>query len=277
MKKVISLALALIMCAALFCGCSEAQTDNTKTIASLEDLDGCKVAVQVATTSDDIVSELVENGKTIEINRYEKVTQCFDDLSLDRVDAVLVDSVVAAYYMGSDADKYTIAWESTEGEPMGICLRKDSAELAAIIEAAVDTLYYDGTISTIAKKHFGNDFTAGLRTVTEKPVIDLAKAKELTGGTLKVGCEVGYPPMEYVDNDGVTYVGFDIDLAKAIAELLEIEVEFTNTAWDGIFAALEKGEYDCIMSAVSITPERQAKYILTEPYVANKQQIVIAK
>jgi polar amino acid transport system substrate-binding protein len=275
MKKLISLVLVLVMCAAIFCGCGS--EGEKKTIKALEDLDGCKVAVQIATTSDDIVSELVENGKTITVNRYEKVTQCFDDLSLGRVDAVLVDSVVAAYYMGSDADKFEIAWESTEGEPMGICLKKTSTELAALIEAAVDTLYYDGTISTLAKKHFGNDFTAGLRTVTEKPVIDTAKAKQLTGGTLKVGAEIGYPPMEYLADDGTTYIGFDIDVAKAIAEVLDVEVEFTNTAWDGIFAALEKGEFDCIMSAVSITPERQEKYILTEPYVSNRQQIVVAK
>ena len=275
MKKVLSLVLVLIMCTALFCGCNS-ETEK-KTIKALEDLDGCKVAVQVSTTSDDIVTELIEGGKTIEVNRYEKVTQCFDDLKLDRVDAVLVDSVVAAYYMGAEADKFEIAWESTEGEPMGICLQKDSTELAALIEAAVDTLYYNGKISEIAKKYFGNDFTAGLRTVTEAPAIDTAKAQELTGGTLKVGTEIGYPPMEYLDDDGVTYIGFDIEIAKALAEVLGLEVEYVNTAWDGIFAALEKGEFDCIMSAVSITPERQEKYILTEPYVSNKQQIVVAK
>lgn len=275
MKKILSLMLVLIMCAALFCGCgSEAEKKNIK---SLEDLDGCKVAVQVATTSDDIVTELVEGGKTITVNRYEKVTQCFDDLSLGRVDAVLVDSVVAAYYMGSDADKYEIAWESTEGEPMGICLNKNSAELAEVIEAAIDTLYYNGKMAEIAKKHFGNDFTAGLRTVTEAPVIDTAKIKTITNGVLTVGAEVGYPPMEYLADDGVTYIGFDIDVANAVAELLGLEVKIVNTAWDGIFAALEKGEFDCIMSAVSITEERQQKYILTDPYVANKQQIVVAK
>lgn len=275
MKKVLSLVLVLVMCAAVFCGCGN--DTEKKEIKALEDLDGCKVAVQVSTTSDDLVTELIEGGKTIEVNRYEKVTQCFDDLKLDRVEAVLVDSVVAAYYMGADADSFEIAWESTEGEPMGICLQKDSTELAEAIEAAIDTLYYNGKISEIAKKYFGNDFTAGLRNVTEEPVIDKAKIKTITDGKLTVGTEIGYPPMEYLDDDGVTYIGFDIEIAKAIAEVLGLEITFVNTAWDGIFAALEKGEFDCIMSAVSITEERQEKYILTEPYVSNKQQIVVKK
>lgn len=275
MKKVLSLVLVLVMCAALFCGCGEKEK---KAITNLNDLDGCIVAVQTATTSHDILNELVAEGKKIEIMPYEKVTQCFDELQLSRVDAVLVDSVVAAYYLtGEQKDLFEVAWTSEDGEPMGICLNKDSAELAAIIEAAIDTLYYDGTISELATKHFGNDFTAGLRTVTEAPSIDKVRARELTGGILKIGMEIGYPPMEYLDTDGKTALGFDVDIAKAIGELLGVEVEFINTAWDGIFAGLEKGEYDCIISAVSITDERQAKYILTEPYVSNKQQIIVAK
>ncbi len=275
MKKVLSLVLVLVMCAAVFCGCSEKEK---KAITNLNDLDGCIVAVQTATTSHDILNELVAEGKKIEIMPYEKVTQCFDDLTVGRADAVLVDSVVAAYYLtGDQKDKFEVAWTSEDGEPMGICLNKDSAELAAIIEAAIDTLYYDGTISELATKHFGNDFTAGLRDVKEAPAIDKVRARELTGGILKVGMEIGYPPMEYLASDGKTKLGFDVDIANEIGELLGIEVEFINTAWDGIFAGLEKGEYDCIISAVSITEERQAKYILTEPYVSNKQQIIVAK
>ena len=81
MKKILSLILVLVMCAALFCGCGNNDAEK-KEIKSLEDLDGCKVAVQVSTTSDDIITELVEGGKVIEVNRYEKVTQCFDDLEL---------------------------------------------------------------------------------------------------------------------------------------------------------------------------------------------------
>ena len=247
-------------------------------INSLDDLDGRIVAVQVATTSHDIVNGLVENGLDIDIMPYEKITQCFDDLQVGRADAVLADSVVAAYYlMGNNADRFEITWTSEDGEPMGICFSKNSAELAELVEAAIDTLYYNGTMSELAVRHFGNDFTAGLRTVRKAPVIDRARAQALTGGVLKVGLEVGYPPMEYLASDGKTYIGFDIDVAYAIGELLGVEVEFVNTAWDGIFAGLDKGEYDCIISAVSITPERQDKYILTEPYVSNKQQIIVAK
>ena len=100
------------------------------------------------------------------------------------------------------------------------------------------------------------------------------KGALIKSGVLSVGCEVGYPPMEYTTEDGLTNIGFDIDVGKAIAALLGLEWELIDTSWEGIFASLDKGEYDCIISAVSITPDRQQRFILTEPYVANALCIV---
>ncbi len=133
-------------------------------ISTLEELDGKSVAVQAETTADVLVTGLIEDGLVIEnYNQYEKILTCFDDLKTERVDAVLVDSVVAAYYMGEDAALYDIVWESDEPEPMAICLKKGNDELTAEIEAAVDALYADGTFATIATKYFGYDVTEGLR------------------------------------------------------------------------------------------------------------------
>ena len=148
-----------------------------------------------------------------------------------------------------------------------------SAKLAAAVEAAIDTMYFDGSMKELANKDFGDDFTAGLRDVKEQPTIpkDFTTIKQ---GTLMVGLECGYPPMEYFDTDGTTMVGFDIDVANKLGELLGLKVEFVDTAWDGIFAGLDKGLYDCIISSVSITPERQQNYILTEPYVSNRLCLV---
>ena len=89
--------------------------------------------------------------------------------------------------------------------------------------------------------------------------------------------EFGYPPMEYSDDAGLEYQGVDIDFAKALGEVLGVDIEFVNTAWDGIFAGLDKEQYDVIISSVSITPERQAAYDLTEPYVSNQLVIVTLK
>lgn len=94
-------------------------------------------------------------------------------------------------------------------------------------------------------------------------------------GVLKVGMEIGYPPMEYYDVDGKTPIGFDVALGNAVAERLGLTVEFIDTAWDGIFAGLETNKYDVVMSSATITPERLESMDFSAPYVGNGQAIVV--
>jgi polar amino acid transport system substrate-binding protein len=71
-------------------------------------------------------------------------------------------------------------------------------------------------------------------------------------GKLMVGMEIGYPPMEYYDADGTTPIGFDVEVSKAVADYLGLEIEYVDTAWDGIFAGVNTDKYDVIFSSVSI-------------------------
>ena len=99
----------------------------------------------------------------------------------------------------------------------------------------------------------------------------------LKDGVLKVGMEIGYPPMEYFEADGKTPAGFDVQLAKALADKLGLTVEIIDTAWDGIFAGLDTNRYDVIISAVTITDDRKKNYDFTMPYIGNGQSIVLRK
>ncbi|SHE40772.1 substrate-binding periplasmic protein [Alkalibacter saccharofermentans] len=94
------------------------------------------------------------------------------------------------------------------------------------------------------------------------------------GDVLRIGVDDSYPPMEYRDENN-ELVGFDIALARAIGEKLDMEVEFVSTAWDGIFQGLETQNYDVIISSVSITPSRLETFLFSEPYLANGQVIVV--
>ena len=275
MKKVLAVLFAVLFAVSLTaCGDTNAAPAD---IQSPDDFAGKKVSVQTGTTAADALLEMKEEGVDVNIMPYEQITQCFEDLKLGRVDAVYVDSVVAAYYLAGEDSEYQVVWKSEEGEPMGICLSKDKAEMGEQIEAAIDTLYYNGKISEIAIKHFGTDVTEGVREVTEEPVIDTSKVQTITEGKLLIGAEMGYPPMEYTDDSGLEYIGFDVDMGKEIGALLGLEVEFVNTSFDGIFEGLGKNQYDCIISGVSILPERQEKYFMGEPYLSNQVVIVTKK
>lgn len=272
MRRLFALIAAAAMLVALLAACGS--SSGGKTVNSPADFDGAKIAVQDETTADESIADMIADGMAIEVLRYPQVINCFDDLKAGRVDAVYVDSVVAAFYT-TDSDEYKRVWLSTEREDLGICLSKGSENLRDAINAAVDMLYYNGKMAEIGQKHFGDDF-GGVRNVTSEPVIPALSDDDLKKpGTLMVGTEIGYPPMEYYAGDGTTPIGFDIDVSRAIAEVLGLQYEVVDTAWDGIFAGVDRGDYDCIISSVSITPDRLQNFLFTEPYIANALCIVV--
>ena len=104
--------------------------------------------------------------------------------------------------------------------------------------------------------------------------VDMSGVKLMQDGVLTVGMEIGYPPFEDFAEDGTTPIGYDVDFAKALGEKLGVTVNFVNTAWDGIFQGIGVN-YDCVISAVTITEERKASMLFSEPYINNYQAVVV--
>jgi His/Glu/Gln/Arg/opine family amino acid ABC transporter permease subunit len=94
-----------------------------------------------------------------------------------------------------------------------------------------------------------------------------------SSGVLRVGTEGVYSPFSYHDANN-ELVGYDVDVAKAVGEKLGVRVEFVETPWDAMFAALEANRFDVVANEVTINPERQAKYDLSEPYSVGEGVIV---
>ena len=90
-----------------------------------------------------------------------------------------------------------------------------------------------------------------------------------------VATDATWPPMQFI-NEQRELVGFDIDLMRMIAAEAGMEVEFRNTAWDGIFAGLAAGQYDAIISSVTITEERRQTMDFSIPYI-NAGQVLIVR
>jgi len=94
--------------------------------------------------------------------------------------------------------------------------------------------------------------------------------------TVTVATDATWPPMESVDAKK-NIVGFDIDFLKAVAKEAGFKAVFKNTAWDGIFAGIEAGKYDAIISSVTITDERKKTMDFSEPYINAGQILVVPK
>ncbi|MGP9545605.1 transporter substrate-binding domain-containing protein [Psychrobacter sp. AOP7-B1-25] len=80
------------------------------------------------------------------------------------------------------------------------------------------------------------------------------------GGTINVGTEGTYPPFTYHDESG-KLTGYDVEVTRAVADKLGVDVEFKETQWDAMLAGLDSGRFDMVANQVSLTtPERKAKY-----------------
>lgn len=91
---------------------------------------------------------------------------------------------------------------------------------------------------------------------------------------LKVGTSADFPPFEFQDEKTGAYLGFDVDLIQAVGAAADMEVQIVNTAWDGLIPGLLTGNYDCIVSAMTITDERLKAVAFSDPYFSAGQVIV---
>lgn len=91
-----------------------------------------------------------------------------------------------------------------------------------------------------------------------------------------VGAGGTYRPFEY-ENSDKQLEGFDIDLIKAIAQAENFKIKLINTPWEGIFATLDNGERDIIISGITITDKRKKSVDFSLPYFPAEQVIVTQK
>jgi polar amino acid transport system substrate-binding protein len=113
-------------------------------------------------------------------------------------------------------------------------------------------------------------------TIIALAIIAAALPSAAAGKSCTVATDATWPPMEMV-NAEKQIVGFDIDYLTAVAKEAGFAVTFKNTAWDGIFAGIEAGQYDVIASSVTITDERKKKYDFSAPYIDIGQILVVPK
>ncbi len=98
---------------------------------------------------------------------------------------------------------------------------------------------------------------------------------DLGGRTVTVAVENAYPPFNYIDEATNLGVGWDYDAVTEICSRINCVPEFTQAAWDGIFPAMEAGEYDMLADGVTYTAERDQTVDFSTPYVTIGQVLLI--
>ena len=243
MKKIICLVLALIMCTFALASCGK----------------------------DDL-----QVGK--EYRAHDGQMDVLLQLNAGSIDVGVMDSIMAGYYMSQDTN-YSNSLMIIEDldlatEQYGIAARKGSGLIKKINEAMIE-LANDGVVDELAEKYGIKSELCIDKNAKVDPMTDAEKEdwdyivsqdKFIVGYTL-------FAPIAYEENNEL--IGFDIELAKAVAEKLDLNVEFKEIDWDSKETLLAAKSIDCIWNGMTITEERLANMEISIPYLNNKQVAVI--
>jgi ABC-type amino acid transport substrate-binding protein len=93
------------------------------------------------------------------------------------------------------------------------------------------------------------------------------------GEKLTVGSDIPYPPFE--QGKAPHYTGFDVELMEAIAEKMGRTAEFQDTSFETIFRDVAQGKFDAVISAATITEEREKAVDFSNPYYLSEQAILV--
>ncbi|RMS85917.1 cystine ABC transporter substrate-binding protein [Pseudomonas savastanoi] len=129
---------------------------NADTIKTAKDLTGKKVGVGLGTNYEQWLKENVPGAI---VKTYDDDPSKIQDLSVGRIDAILVDRLAALEMATKTKNKLVPAGDAFSRQESGIALRKGEPELQAAIDKAIDKLRADGTLEKLSKKYFNADVT----------------------------------------------------------------------------------------------------------------------
>ena len=240
-----------------------------------------KLGVQSGTTSDTYAAAELANA---EVSAFDSIDLAIEALKQGDVDFVLGDLPTLKFYQ-ADSDGLSIAGSFSE-EDFGIGVAPGEADLLAAINVALGEIIASGEYDTIFAASFGDEIVVltddtDANTATAYPETATGTlAAALDAGTLAFGTDPYYPPFESYDTDNTTMVGFDVDMANAIAA--KIGAAYNNTNFTATMVektgdellAFGYDNYDATLSAMTKTAQRAENTDFSRAYYSSKQGIL---
>ena len=93
-------------------------------------------------------------------------------------------------------------------------------------------------------------------------------------GKMTIATSPDFPPFESLEGNEV--VGIEVDIMKLICAELGVEVEFVQMDFDSVLVGIQAAKYDCAMSGITVTPEREKNMLFTDAYY-NAAQVIVVK
>ena len=107
----------------------------------------------------------------------------------------------------------------------------------------------------------------------EAEVAEAAESEALADGVLTVGTNAEFPPYEY--HDGGEIVGIDVEIAKAIADKMGMELEIEDVAFDSVIPEITSGKADMGLAGMTVTEDRKVSVDFSDTYAKASQMIIV--
>ncbi len=117
----------------------------------------------------------------------------------------------------------------------------------------------------------GTATTAGAAPSVDEALAAKVPAAIKSDGTILVGTDSSYPPNEFLDTDGKTVVGFDVDLFNAVAAKLGLKARYESAVFDAILPGIQSGKYEIGVSSFTINDERKQQVNMVSYFSAGTQ------
>lgn len=231
-------------------------------IASLDDLKGKKIGVQLGTTGDIYATD--DFGEE-NVEEYNKGADAVQALKTGKVDAVIIDNEPAKVFVAQNSELALLDTPYTQ-EDYAMCLAKGS-DLTAKFDTAIAELKADGTLDAILDKYINK--TEGAKGYVTPD------GTAYPNGTLTMATNAYFPPYEYYDGENI--VGIDAEFAKAICDKLGYELKIEDMEFDAIIPAVNSGKANFGAAGMTVTDERKQSVDFTDSYATGIQSVIVKK
>lgn len=258
MKKFIAAVSALVLLMCMLTGCAAEKAENT--VFGADDLVGKKIGVQIGTTGM-TYAEGIENAT---VEKYNKGADAIEALKQGKIDAVLIDSSPAKYFASKNSD-IVILDDPFAVEEYACAVKKGNDELTEQINSALAQLRENGTLELIEQNWLVDD---------EYGKHPYESPSEVTrDGKLVMATNAEFAPYEFKEEGDI--VGFDVDMMKAVCDILGKELVIDDMAFDSVIAAVSSGKADVGVAGMTVTEDRLKNVNFTDSYTTANQVIIV--
>lgn len=230
--------------------------EETRDILSLEDLAGRRVAVMKGDNAEEF---LRRSDSGMDIRTTTTFTEALQELSRGGCDAVVMQRLVALRLVReSGLENLRVLDRPVEGFRQDFCfaVKEGDRETLALLNEGLAIVVADGTYRHLHAKWF-----AALELPSNRRIV--------------IGGDRNYPPFEFLDHKGRP-AGYNVDLVRAIARELGLDMEIRLGLWAEIMKGLETGEIDMVQG-MFYSPERDLRFDFSQPHSVNHYVSVVRR